>query len=178
MILDLAYYDEPILRQKAQDVVLFDDALQELVDNMVETMDAHQGQGIAAPQVFYSLRLFVVRFYNKDKNGDYYLDKTPTVFINPKLSNPSIETCVSEEGCLSIPGVGGKVERPKYLKIEALDRFGKPFSMDLTSPLHARVVMHENDHLNGVLFVDRLTKKDKHKAKQALDRLKKRRKAK
>ena len=176
MILPLTFYDTPLLREKSIKVTSFNSELKELVANMIETMDENRGQGLAAPQVGVLLRLFVVRFYSEDEKGEFHLDEKVTVFVNPKLSNPSSEQWELEEGCLSIPGVLGSVMRPNTIEVEAQNLEGEHFKISLTNPIQSRVVMHENDHLNGVLFCDRMTKKARKKIELSLENLKKKNK--
>lgn len=136
-----------ILRKKAASVTLQElqtPTMQSLLADMSETMFAEDGIGLAAPQIGVSQRIFVVA----TKDG-------AKAFINPKIVKQSFLSIVMEEGCLSIPGVFGTVKRPRRVTIEALDASGKPFSLPAEGLL-ARIVQHEMDHLNGVLFIDKV----------------------
>lgn len=113
---------------------------------MIATMKDAKGLGLAAPQVGYSLRLFTVNVESK-----IY------VFINPEIKDISAEKIPFEEGCLSVPKIWGPVVRPKKLTIKALDENGKPIKIRAKGLL-ARVIQHEMDHLNGILFIDRAEK--------------------
>ncbi|MCX7788342.1 MAG: peptide deformylase [Spirochaetes bacterium] len=134
------------LRHKAQDVTRIDAQTARLVKEMLETMHLGKGIGLAATQVGILERIFVVQI----------ADDIPRVFINPVLKGASPETSVYEEGCLSIPGIYADVKRPEMISIDALDEKGKPFHLDADGLL-ARVIQHELDHLNGVLFIDHLS---------------------
>lgn len=152
-LLPLVYYGNPLLRKKSDVLEEITDEIRILADNMLETMDQNNGIGLAAPQIGRCVRLFILRNYVETPDGHIHLTQ-PQVYINPKLSSPSEETQLGEEGCLSVPGVHVDVERPLKITIEALDLDGKSFTEHLVG-YKARVVMHENDHLNGVLHIDR-----------------------
>ncbi|SFF22839.1 peptide deformylase [Fontimonas thermophila] len=148
-LLTILHHPDPRLRQKAEPVQVFDARLQTLIDDMFETMYAAPGVGLAATQVGVPLRLAVM---------DCSEDKTrpqPIVIINPQILSPS-DPEIMEEGCLSVPGVGEKVERYRRLKLRALDRHGQPFELEAEGLL-AQAVQHEVDHLDGKLFIDRLS---------------------
>jgi peptide deformylase len=172
MLLTMRYFGDPILRQKAKPIEIFDVALKEFANAMIKTMDEQNGIGLAAPQVGHSVRLFVTRDYMEDGENKPILGK-PTIYINPRLRSPDLELCSDTEGCLSIPGVRCEVIRPISIVIEAFDVEGKPFTEKL-SGYNARVRMHENDHLNGVLFVDRIDAKEKRRVAPFLRSLEKR----
>lgn len=163
MKLDLAYYGDPLLRKKAEEILTIDDDILQLIRDMEETMFATNGIGLAAPQVKRSLRLFIVN--NPDKDDEGNLIPVPTrVFINPKILSVSNETWEEQEGCLSIPKIYEDVARPLTVKLEAQDETGKTFVEDFTG-WDAKVILHENDHINGVLFIDRVN----GKKRKALD---------
>lgn len=157
---------DPVLRKKASDIVHFDKELSTLIDDMIETMDASNGIGLAAPQIGVSLNLFVLRNY-LDTESDKVQLSDPVVYINPKITYRSQEVDLDEEGCLSIPGVRASVWRPWVIEIEALDRNAQPFKHRIEG-FNARVRLHEFDHLQGVLFIDLLSKHDKKKIKDKL----------
>lgn len=138
----------PILRKKAKSVKdpLSSD-IQQFIPDLVKMMFKEDGIGIAAPQVGKSIQMIVVN--QKDE---------PLVLINPKVKSKSIRTEVAEEGCLSVPGIFGLVKRSKKAKIEALDRNGEQLKVKAEG-LFARVLLHEIDHLNGILFIDKVIKK-------------------
>lgn len=180
MILDLAYYGDPILRAKAAHIEHFaTEELQKLILNMMETMGEQRGIGIAAPQVKHSIRLFLVNMkYVQQAETEQIEEEEPIslddiqVFINPTIQSISESTDFDREGCLSIPGIYGEVERPINITVHAYNEKGESFTVEC-SDLFARVIMHENDHLNGVLFIDRLSVKEKNKIDQKLKKLKK-----
>lgn len=148
-LLSILHHPDPRLRQKASPVSVFDDALQRLIDDMFETMYDAPGVGLAATQVGVPLRLAVM-----DCSDDKARPE-PMVIINPELSEPA-ERVEMEEGCLSVPGVGDKVQRFNRLKLRALDRQGQPFEL-LAEGLLAQAIQHEIDHLDGKLYIDYLS---------------------
>jgi peptide deformylase len=145
---------QAILRQKAHKVTDFGRDFQDLADDMVETLHQAPGVGLAAPQVAESLRLIVVEFGDEEDE-----DVPPKLFVmaNPEITRTSTETLVGTEGCLSIPGVQGDVERAAAVTIKGLNRQGRPMTVKARGWL-ARIFQHEIDHLDGVLFVDRAQK--------------------
>lgn len=170
MKLKLAYYGNPILRKKASPVVEINDELLKFVKDMEETMIAHDGYGLAAPQVERSIALFMI---NISKRIDSKLVPGITyVFINPKILNYSEEVTIRGEGCLSIPGVYGEVIRPALVKIQATGLDGKIFEKEFKG-IEARAILHENDHINGVLFIDRIHGKERQSLEPELKALKK-----
>ncbi len=137
---------DPLLRKKCKEVDTFDQKLWQLLDDMKETLDFAQGLGLAAPQVGMLKRVCIVEYDDK-----YY------ELINPVLLK-SKGKCVDNEGCLSVEDFRGLVERPKEIDIEYLDRYGDKFSLHAEG-YFARVFLHEMDHLDGILFADKMTKK-------------------
>ncbi|MBI5346699.1 MAG: peptide deformylase [Chlamydiae bacterium] len=154
MILDLIYYGNPLLRERSFDIKEITDEVRQLSLDMIETMDAHNGIGLAAIQVGKKLRLIVIRPEIETTDGEFTLGE-PLIFINPKITKPSIETDILSEGCLSIPKVHAEVQRPKSIWVEYLNFDGKVVIEEVQA-FKAREIMHENDHLNGVLFIDRI----------------------
>src|SRR2546421_10081470 len=138
----------PLLRQRATPVAAVDDAVRELVDDLLDTMRAAKGVGLAANQVGIARRVAVV-----DVGED---DPPPLVLVNPRIVTASEEHETAEEGCLSIPDIYGDVERALRVTLEALDRDGRPYRTELAG-FKARAVQHEIDHLDGVLFLDHLS---------------------
>ncbi len=139
----------PTLRRKARPVTRFDKELQTLIDDMVETMRAAPGVGLAAPQVDVSLRVIVVE-YGDDENAPPRL----YAMVNPEITRFSRETEIGIEGCLSIPGLLGDVERSTSITVKGQNRHGQPVKLKLRGWV-ARIFQHEIDHLNGVLFTDK-----------------------
>lgn len=158
-LLPLAYYGNPILRKIGDPIVEITDDVRKLVEEMVETMDACDGIGLAAPQIHHSIQLFVIRRPVEIDGGKIEL-KEVKVFINPKLSLPSTETWKISEGCLSIPSIHAEVERPKEITVEYSDLEGNTIK-ERASGWEARVIMHENDHINGILFIDHLGEEER-----------------
>jgi peptide deformylase len=154
----LCYYGNPILRTKAEPILEITDEIRALARDMVESMDAYHGVGLAAPQVGRLFRMFVLRRYIHAPDGKWELSHDPVVYINPKIIDHSKETWVSDEGCLSIPKLYLPVERPLKISVEST-RLDGSLVIEELEEMNARVVLHENDHINGVLFLDRVKKK-------------------
>ena len=148
--LKIVYHPHPALRWKSKDVTRIDAQLKDWVGQMFELMYEARGIGLAANQVALPYRLFVI-----NPTGDPDETEHEQVFINPQIvkRNGSED---SEEGCLSLPEIYGPVTRAERITVEAFDLDGSYFAMEL-SGLHARVVQHEYDHLDGVMFTDRIT---------------------
>ncbi len=173
-ILPLAYYDDPILRKKAEPITAITEDVKKLVEEMKETMDACNGIGLAAPQVHHSIRLFMIREpTNKELDKNKVKWGEIKVFINPKISSPSEKTWKESEGCLSIPNIYADVERPQEITVEYMNIEGKILKQRI-SAWEARVVLHENDHIDGILFIDRLPQQEAEKFTPFLENLKKR----
>lgn len=158
MILPLLYYPDTRLRTLAKTVEVFDDALKTLINDMFDTMYDAKGIGLAATQVNYHVRVVVMDLAREKE------PKAPMVFVNPVATPTTDELLVYEEGCLSIPSYYHDIERPKCVKIHAQNADGEPFSMDADGLL-AVCIQHEIDHLNGVLFVDYLSKLKQSRAR-------------
>ena len=155
-ILKIAKLGHPILVKKTNEINNLDDInLKNIVLNMSETMLDANGIGLAAPQVHLSHRMFIYR------NPDVEIDEkiNISVLINPKIEKVSNETEDDWEGCLSIPGMTGLVRRYKRIKYSAKDLNGKNINNEVEG-LHARVIQHEFDHLNGILYISRLAHKN------------------
>jgi peptide deformylase len=171
MKLPLAYYGDPVLRKKTAPVLEIDDKIRQLVADMAETMDANDGCGLAAPQVHQSLALFITSI-------PQYIDERTVlpgqlrVFINPRIVAYSEEMWPDREACLSIPGICESVLRPLTIKLEATNLEGEAIEEEFTG-YDAHVIMHENDHINGVLFIDRLPPRTKKEIEGILRKIKK-----
>lgn len=158
-VLEIQKLTNPILRKKTIKVTKFDRELQLLIDNMIETMREASGVGLAGPQVDQPLRLTVVETqpdYDEEGN-EIEGSRDLFVLVNPEIVWRSDETVKGIEGCLSIPGWVGEVSRHKSIRVKAQDRNGKNIRMRLHN-WTARIVQHEVDHLDGVLYIDKLTK--------------------
>ncbi len=149
--------DNPILRAKAQAVTKFDASLKKLANAMKKTMKDSNGLGLAAPQVGKSVRMFTMIYNFKQK------DEMVLTVVNPEILAVSEDECTDDEGCLSLPGLWKKVKRPFEISVKFYDTNGAMMKMTL-SGLNAREFLHENDHLDGVLFVDRVEEDDFVKA--------------
>lgn len=141
--------DNPILRAVSEPVKDFDDDLRKFVEQMDVAMVAAKGLGIAAPQVGRNIRVFLVVLNYGTK------DQETIAMVNPKIVAHSADRELGEEGCLSLPGIYGQVERFREVTVEFTDPEGAQHSLTLEG-LNARVVQHENDHINGILFIDRI----------------------
>lgn len=142
-------YGDTVLRKKAGEVTEFDDDLVRFLDDMVETMMIEDGVGLAAPQVGVSKRIVVINEHPGDP-------ETLMRIVNPVITLIEDETESIEEGCLSVPGIRGKVTRPTALNMTWQDEKGEKYEIEADGLL-ARIIQHECDHLDGVLFVDRLS---------------------
>ena len=158
-ILKVARMGHPVLRARARAIDVGEiksSRIQQLIDDMFETMSEYQGVGLAAPQVHASVRLFVAGFPKRDDEDDDDREEIPLIaLINPEITVAGPETVEDWEGCLSIPDIRGKVPRARQIVLRAFDRKGKRFEMP-ASNFTARVIQHETDHLDGVLFFDRM----------------------
>ena len=157
----IVHYPHPTLRHKSKPIKRVDADLRGIVQKMFELMYEAKGVGLAANQVDLPIRLFIVNLEAKSGEGE------ELVFINPVISLPKgVEE--AEEGCLSLPGLYGDVTRPKQIKVQAYNLAGQQYEAVLDG-LFARVVQHELDHLNGVLFTDRMNETGRLGARAALD---------
>ena len=170
MKLPLVYYGNPLLRKKCEPVTKIDEEILRLIEDMKETLLDVNGLGLSAPQVGKSLNLFITAYYIQDEKG-HWKHAPIRVFINPKLTNPSEETWIEDEGCLSIPKIYDKVERPFRITVTAQNEKGETFTEEF-SEWPAKTIMHENDHINGVLFIDRLPPKRRKALDAALRKIK------
>jgi peptide deformylase len=141
-----------VLRQKAVPVKAINDEIRQIAKTMLETMRSGKGLGLAGPQVGFLKRIFVTQ---TEKEG-------PLVFINPSIIWTSHEQTDCEEGCLSLPGMYADVRRPEKVRVQAWDEKGRVFNLEAAGIL-GRVIQHENDHLEGVLFIDRINELKRQK---------------
>ena len=148
--LPLRFLGDPVLRRKADEVPEITPEIRDLIEAMFATMYAEEGVGLAAPQVGRSLRVFVIDVEAEEEGGP----RVKQAFVNPVIRERSGEI-VGEEGCLSIPGLRADVKRAARVVVEATDADGKPFRIEAEG-LVARALQHEQDHLDGILFLDRL----------------------
>ena len=160
----IVHVPDDVLRRKARPVVKFDEKLQALIDDMVDTMREAPGVGLAAPQVDVSERVIVVEYYANEAAADEAeeedqekLAKKLYTIINPEITRKSAEVELGVEGCLSIPGINGEVERHIAITVKGQNRHGQPVTMKLKD-WTARIFQHEIDHLNGILFTDIATR--------------------
>jgi peptide deformylase len=152
-MLDIITIGDEVLREKAEKIDSFGPEIRILADAMIESMRSERGIGLAGPQVGVLKKIFVVELPEEQE---------PRIFINPEIIETAQEQTYYEEGCLSIPGVYEDVLRPAWVRIQAQDINGKAFTFKAEGML-GRVVQHENDHLQGVLFVDRIPEEKREK---------------
>lgn len=169
--LPVRYYGHPDLRVKAKAVEEITPEIVQICQDMIDTMISFENAiGFAGPQLGVLLRIFVIREEKFLSDNKYYLDE-PEVIINPVLTNPSKETVSMSEGCMSLPGLHVEVIRPKTIRVRYQNIKGEFIEEDL-SDFRARMFMHENDHLNGVLTIDRMDPKERKSLEPALRALK------
>lgn len=155
MILPIVTYNDPVLRNKTEKIEENSEELQNFIDNLFETMYNSNGVGLAAPQVGKSLQVFVTDSDGITEETDEP-DAGPMVFINPEIIESGGEELKMEEGCLSIPEVRDEVVRPDRIKIRFLNRDFEEQELEVDGWL-SRVIQHEYDHLQGILFLDHLS---------------------
>jgi peptide deformylase len=171
MKLSLAYYGDAVLRKKTSPIDKIDQTIHQLVKDMAETMEANDGCGLAAPQVHQPISLFITcipRYVDKET----VLPGELRIFINPKIIAYSQQVWPCQEGCLSIPGLRETVVRPLKVTIQATNLEGTLFEEEFIG-FDAHVIMHENDHINGVLYIDRLPPRRKKELESYLKEIKK-----
>lgn len=172
MKLKLAYYGNPILRQKSEPVKEINDEVKTLIRDMIELLHSLNGLGLSAVQVSHLLRVFIMSI--PEMQPDKTWKRRPLyIFINPEILSISEEVWVHNEGCLSIPKLYADVTRPCRVRVKALNEEGVEFIQDFEG-MEARCVLHENDHLNGVLFIDRIRGKPRQELEPYLREVKKR----
>lgn len=161
-------YPHPVLKQKAEKVAGVDDELRQLFDDMLETMYAENGCGLAAPQVGVSKRVVVIDITHEGE------EPSPLYLANPEIVWSSEETAVCEEGCLSVPEMRAEVERPASVKIRYLDYHGNECEM-LAEDFLAVAAQHELDHLDGILYIDKISRLKRQMLLKKLEKLRKER---
>lgn len=178
MILPVVKYGNPVLRQKGAAIEKITPEIKQLIADMFETMYATKGIGLAAQQVGKALQLTVLDLRGvTDRPSTLELDGKPAdleklmplVLINPEIK-PLNDPVLGPEGCLSFPELYGDVLRPESVEVKALDAKGKPIEFRCGGLL-ARAAQHETDHLNGILFIDRMDRKSKNELRDELDQL-------
>jgi peptide deformylase len=166
MYLEIVHYNDPVLRKKGEKITVFDDELAQFAAQMINAMHEAHGIGLAAQQVGRAVQVCVMDLRVAEADFDWKLDgaKTPLelimpmVVVNPKVTVARKTPTVSaEEGCLSFPEIRGEVVRPEAVTAKFQDQAGLPHTLECTG-LFARCVLHEVDHLNGILFIDRMDK--------------------
>lgn len=160
-IREIVTVPDPVLRRKAQKVTKFDEKLQTLIDDMVETMREAPGVGLAAPQIGVLEQIIVVEYFEKEEDEEREdAEEAPKrlyVVVNPEITRTSTETVTGAEGCLSVPGYLGEVERFEAVTVKGQNRRGQPVTLKLKD-WTARIFQHEIDHLDGIVYTDRATR--------------------
>ncbi|MDR2036635.1 MAG: peptide deformylase [Bacteroidales bacterium] len=158
MILPIYVYGWPLLRKKSEEITSDYPDLKQLIADMFETMYHADGVGLAAPQIGKSIRLIVIDGspMADDENPDDELHSFKKVFINPIIRESGGEEWVDNEGCLSLPKIRESVKRPEWIKIDYLDEHFQPHS-ERYDGVAARIIQHEYDHIEGKLFIDRIS---------------------
>lgn len=157
-VLRIRLFGDPVLRERADEVTEFDERLRVLADDMLETMRAAHGAGLAATQVGVLKRLFTWEVHADDEDRHAH-----GAWVNPEVVDTSVEVQEGEEGCLSFPGLFFPCERPLRVRVRAQDVTGEPHEVTGEGIL-ARIILHEIDHLNGILFIDHLARHDRKEA--------------
>lgn len=178
MTLAIVHYNSPVLRQKGAPVAVFDAGLTKLAADMIDTMHAAHGIGLAAQQIGQALQLCVIDLRETDREFTWELDgaQPPLELIMPMvIANPKVETLPSaktlyEEGCLSFPDIRGDVARPDLIRVTFQDAQGVPHTL-VCNGLFGRCIQHEVDHLNGTLFIDRMDKSVRRPIERAIAKL-------
>jgi len=160
MTLSIVHYPHPTLRYRSKPIRRVDQTLKNIADEMLDLMYEYNGVGLAANQVDLPIRLFVANPAGVKGEGE------ELIVVNPELQLPK-GTESDQEGCLSVPGLYGQVKRPKSIRISAYDLKGNPIEREVDGFL-ARVLMHENDHLDGVMFFDRMSEEARRELAQPL----------
>ena len=178
MILPIIKYGHPVLRQRGTAIEKITPEIKQFIADMFETMEASHGVGLAAQQVGHALQLTVIDVREvqdrpstlelKGKPADV-ADIMPLVLINPVVT-PAGEPATGGEGCLSFPEIFAEIARPESVDVKALNEKGKPVEFR-AGGLLARAIQHETDHLNGILFIDRMERKKKEEFREELDAL-------
>ncbi len=179
MVLKIVRYPEPVLRVRCKDIPTATDEHKQLAEDMLETMRAANGVGLAAPQIGRDIQMAVidvshnpecVSYFRMDGADAEMTDYMPVVFLNPKIEPVGKEKETDEEGCLSFPRLRGQIKRPADIKVTYQTLDGATHVIE-TDGLLARAFQHETDHLNGILFIDRMSPAAKLGLKRKLGRL-------
>ena len=160
MILPILAYGHPVLKSKAKNITQDYKNLTQIIDNMWETMYNAEGVGLAAPQVGKQIRLFIIDaapFFDQQEITDYEMKNLKRVFINPKVTFLNDNKCNFNEGCLSIPDIREDIERFESISIDFFDENFNSHSLNFNGIL-SRVILHEYDHIEGILFTDKISK--------------------
>ncbi len=169
-VLDLKEYPDPILAQKSTSVEKVDDALLKFLDDMLETMYADHGVGLAAPQVGVLKRVIVIDPFVKEDDDGNQIKGKPMFLINPEIVYKSEETIFYCEGCLSVPKQSAEVERHRFIKVRYQNRDGKEEQIEAADYI-AVVLQHEIDHLDGILYIDHLSRLKRNMLLKKLEKM-------
>jgi len=172
---EIRIFGDPVLKTKAEPVTVFGDEIRNLGAEMIEIMRKADGCGLAAQQIGETKSICVIEVppeYDLDEEGKPLNPdlKMPMILINPEITSPSRKTESRDEGCLSFPGIRGSISRPVGIHVTCHDQAGKKVELDVRG-FAARVIQHEVDHLNGVLFIDRMSAAKRFTLKGRLNKL-------
>lgn len=170
--LEVRIYGDPVLHQKARPIETITAEHQKLAREMIETMYEYRGIGLAANQVGVTERLIIVDVTWSDRDGKKGQGRNPIAMVNPEVLEEGVQDDVLSEGCLSLPEIDGDVWRPTRIKFRYQTLEGKVIEREATD-LEARCIMHEVDHLNGILFIDRMAPDEREKLAGKLSKLRK-----
>jgi len=162
LVMQIITLGDELLRQKAEKIDKIDDKVKNTAKLMLEILKIDKGVGVAGPQIGFMKRIFVIHIEGDEER----------IFINPSILETSVATAKFEEGCLSVPGIYANVIRSESVKIQAWNEKGRPFTLE-AGGLLARVIQHEYDHLEGVLFLDRVPEKKRAKLIEKFEKAKK-----
>ncbi|MCB1118269.1 MAG: peptide deformylase [Chlamydiia bacterium] len=170
---ELCYYGNPILRTRCKEITDFEsDEVRQLFEDLIDTVNSKPSLGLAAPQIGYAHRAFAITYTELDDEGYPIVTEHPKIYANPKITILDDTLWTHNEGCLSLPHLLVDVDRPWKIRIEAQDIHGQVFTEEHQGWM-ARPLLHENDHLNGVLTIDRIPKKERREVEPELKRIKK-----
>lgn len=154
----LCYLGDPILRRECRKVEAITPEIKQIAEDLLDTVEVHNGAGLAAPQIGYDYQIFVCALSDEIDEKGYPFDVPPKIFINPVITIKNKKKKIFQEGCLSIPGVYERVPRASVIDVEAMDINGKMFKEENLTNWRSANIQHETDHVHGILYIDHLSK--------------------
>lgn len=164
---ELQYLGNPVLREKCKEITEITDETRHIAKELIRIVKEKNGAGLAAPQIGYPVRMYAV-WITDERHASDALEPEPTIFINPVVTKQSSKKIVLEEGCLSIPTIFADVERSEIVTVKALDVEGNTFTEKNVGGWRARCILHEQDHIDGILFIDHLNEEKRQELDGAL----------